>query len=68
MGRLDLRMGIVLSNGSSLVLQTVNTAARMESNGQRNKVHISQKTAELIRLAGKGYVFVFSYFSCKVVV
>jgi class 3 adenylate cyclase len=37
-------------------MQTVNTAARMESNGERNRVHVSEKTAELIKLAGKEYV------------
>jgi Adenylate and Guanylate cyclase catalytic domain len=34
--------------------QNVNTAARMESNGEKNKIQVSQKTAELIKLAGKG--------------
>jgi Adenylate and Guanylate cyclase catalytic domain len=34
--------------------QTVNTAARMESNGEKNKIQVSQKTAELLKLAGKG--------------
>jgi 3'5'-cyclic nucleotide phosphodiesterase len=28
----------------------------MESNGKRDKIQVSQKTAELIKLAGKGYV------------
>jgi Adenylate and Guanylate cyclase catalytic domain len=37
-------------------LKTVNTAARMESNGEPNRIHVSQKTAELIKKAGKGYV------------
>lgn len=32
---------------------TVNTAARMESNGIRNKIHISNETAEHMRTAGK---------------
>jgi class 3 adenylate cyclase len=36
--------------------QTVNTAARMESNGKRNKIQVSQKTAYLIKLSGKGFV------------
>jgi hypothetical protein len=31
----------------------VNTAARMESNGQKNKIHISKETAEFLRSAGK---------------
>jgi class 3 adenylate cyclase len=34
--------------------QTVNTAARMESNGERNMIQVSQKTADLIEAAGKG--------------
>jgi class 3 adenylate cyclase len=34
---------------------TVNTTARMESNGQRGKIHISQETADLLTLAGKGH-------------
>lgn len=34
---------------------TVNTAARMESNGIRNKIHISQSTADLLVAAGKGH-------------
>jgi class 3 adenylate cyclase len=33
---------------------TVNTAARMESTGARNKIHISQATAELLLKAEKG--------------
>merc|ERR1711871_1337976 len=33
---------------------TVNTAARMESNGIPNKIQVSQKTADLITNAGKG--------------
>lgn len=32
---------------------TVNTAARMESNGERGKIHVSQETADLIVAAGK---------------
>jgi len=32
---------------------TVNTAARMESNGIRNKIHISNDTAEHLRKSGK---------------
>ena len=34
---------------------TVNTAARMEHTGQRNKIQISQETADLITEAGKGH-------------
>jgi hypothetical protein len=33
---------------------TVNTAARMESTGQRGKIHVSHPTAELITAGGKG--------------
>jgi class 3 adenylate cyclase len=47
-----------------LFLQTVNTAARMESNGMRNKIQVSQKTAELLRLAGKEYVCHVHFVSC----
>jgi len=32
---------------------TVNTAARMESNGVRNRIHVSQATANLLKAAGK---------------
>jgi Adenylate and Guanylate cyclase catalytic domain len=38
------------------LFQTVNTAARMESNGQRDRIQVSQTTAELIMVAGKGSV------------
>lgn len=31
---------------------TVNTAARMESNGQRGRIHLSETTAELLKAAG----------------
>lgn len=34
---------------------SVNTTARMESNGMRNKIHISQETADLLVGAGKGH-------------
>lgn len=33
---------------------TVNTASRMESNGERNRIHVSQDTADLLREAGLG--------------
>ena len=32
---------------------TVNTAARVESTGVRNKIHLSHETAELLHSAGK---------------
>lgn len=32
---------------------TMNTASRMESTGQKARIHISQKTADLLRKAGK---------------
>jgi class 3 adenylate cyclase len=34
-------------------LETVNTAARMESNGIRNRIQVSQTTADLLIAAGK---------------
>jgi len=34
---------------------TVNTAARVENTGQRNKIHLSKETAELLTAAGKGH-------------
>lgn len=34
---------------------TVNTAARIESTGKRNKIHISMETAELLQHASKGH-------------
>ena len=35
-------------------IRQVNTAARMESNGIKNKIHISESTAQLLRESGKG--------------
>ena len=35
-------------------LQTVNTAARMESNGQKGRIQVSQQTADCLLEAGKG--------------
>lgn len=32
---------------------TVNTASRMESNGQKGRIHVSQSTADLLIAAGK---------------
>jgi 3'5'-cyclic nucleotide phosphodiesterase/Adenylate and Guanylate cyclase catalytic domain len=34
---------------------TVNTAARMESNGLKERIHVSQETADLIQAADKGH-------------
>ena len=34
---------------------TVNTAARIEATGERNRIHMSQDTADLINDAGKGH-------------
>jgi class 3 adenylate cyclase len=34
---------------------TVNTAARIESTGQRNKIHLSKETADLLIAAGKSH-------------
>lgn len=33
---------------------TINTTARIESNGTRNKIHLSEETATLLQKAGKG--------------
>jgi len=33
---------------------TVNTSARMESNGEKNRIHVSAATADLLVAAGKG--------------
>jgi class 3 adenylate cyclase len=38
------------------LLQTVNTSARMETNGAGNKIHVSESTAELLKSEDKGYV------------
>ena len=40
---------------SLLFYQTVNTAARMESNGARNRIHCSKETATLLEAAGKSW-------------
>ena len=34
---------------------TMNTTARIESSGQKNRVHMSKETAELLTAAGKGH-------------
>lgn len=34
---------------------SMNTAARMESTGERDKIHLSQETANLLIQAGKGH-------------
>jgi hypothetical protein len=34
---------------------TMNTAARMESNGQPGRIHVSEETADLLRKAGKSH-------------
>jgi class 3 adenylate cyclase len=48
--------GVLRSANSRFQLfgDTVNTSARMESNGTPNRIHISQTTADLLIKAGKG--------------
>lgn len=36
---------------------TVNVAARMESNGEKNRIHISKETADLLKSVGKAHWF-----------
>lgn len=36
-------------------LQTVNMAARMESTGSKNRIHVSKETAALLTSDGKGH-------------
>jgi class 3 adenylate cyclase len=38
-----------------MTTQTVNTAARMESNGAPNRIQVSESTAKLIQLSGRGH-------------
>jgi class 3 adenylate cyclase len=63
-GDLDIRVGIHSGPVTAGVLRgeksrfqlfgdTVNTAARVESTGQRGKIHLSHETAELLHQAGK---------------
>jgi class 3 adenylate cyclase len=47
------------------LLQTVNTSARMESNGEPNKIHVSAATAELLQTEGKRYVAGYSLLCCR---
>jgi len=63
-GELSMRLGLHSGPVTAGVLRgeksrfqlfgdTVNTAARMESNGERGKMHVSQDTADLLIAAGK---------------
>ncbi len=65
-GDLCLRLGLNSGPVTAGVLQgeksrfqlfgdTVNTASRMESTGEMNRVHLSKSTADLLIEAGKGY-------------
>ena len=67
-GTSDLALRIGLHSGSviagvlrgeksrfQLFGDTMNTASRMESNGERNKIQVSQATADLIIAGGKGH-------------
>jgi len=63
-GDLSLRIGLHSGQVTAGVLRgdksrfqlfgdTMNTAARIESNGQRNRIHVSSETANLIMSSGK---------------
>jgi Adenylate and Guanylate cyclase catalytic domain len=63
-GELGLRVGIHSGPVTAGVLRgersrfqlfgdTMNTASRLESTGQRGKIHLSQETADLLMMAGK---------------
>jgi 3'5'-cyclic nucleotide phosphodiesterase/Adenylate and Guanylate cyclase catalytic domain len=67
-GTSDLALRIGLHSGSviagvlrgdksrfQLFGDTMNTASRMESNGERNRIQVSQETADLIVAGGKGH-------------
>ena len=45
----------MLSRLTQNLFAQINTAARMESNGEPNQIHLSEATAELLRAAGKDH-------------
>ena len=53
---IEVTAGVLRGEKSRFQLfgDTVNTASRVESTGQRNRIQISQQTADLLIEAGKG--------------
>ena len=50
---IDFVVSLTIKSRFQLFGDTMNTAARMESTGAKNKIHLSSETAELIAQAGK---------------